>query len=139
MMTDVQKEKIWYWRMEGLGYGGIAARLGLSENTVKSFCRRNDLTGTAAKEASTVCRHCGQPLAKSPGRKGRKFCCEACRRAWWKANPELVERKAFYIVTCARCGKEFESYGNKSRKYCSHACYIAARFGEGGSHDEGAV
>ena len=38
MMTDAQKEKIRYWRMEGLGYGGIAARLGLSENTVKSFC-----------------------------------------------------------------------------------------------------
>lgn len=24
MMTDAQKEKIRYWRMEGLGYGGIA-------------------------------------------------------------------------------------------------------------------
>lgn len=139
MMTDVQKEKIRYWRMEGLGYGEIATRLGLPENTVKSFCRRNSLTGTAATEASTACRHCGQPLAKSPGRKGRKFCCEACRRAWWKANPELVERKAFYRLACVRCGREFESYGNKRRKYCSHACYIAERFGEGGNHDKGAV
>lgn len=139
MMTDAQKEKIRYWRMEGLGYGGIAARLGIPENTVKSFCRRNDLTGTATIEASMARRHCGQPLSGSPGRKGRKFCCEACRRAWWKANPELVDRRAFYRLACARCGKEFESYGNKGRKYCSHACYIAARFGEGGSHDEGAV
>lgn len=139
MMTDVQKEKIRYWRMEGLGYGGIAARLGISENTVKSFCRRNNLTGTAAMEASMACRHCGQPLAALPGRKDRKFCSEACRRTWWKANPELVDRKAFYLLTCARCGKEFESYGNKNRKYCSHACYIAERFGEGGRHDERAV
>ena len=138
-MTDAEKEKIRFFRMEGLGYGAIAVRLGLSENTVKSFCRRNHLTGVAAKEADTVCRHCGQSLAELPGRKGRKFCSEACRRAWWKAHPELVDRTAFYLMTCARCGKEFKSYGNQKRKYCSHACYIAARFGEGGGHDKGAV
>jgi len=34
-------------------------------------------------------------------------------------------------MTCARCGKEFTSYGNKNRKYCSHDCYIKARFWEG--------
>lgn len=138
-MTDTEKEKIRFLRMEGLGYGAVAARLGLSENTVKSFCRRNHLTGAVAKEASMACRHCGQPLAESPGRKGRKYCSEACRRAWWKAHPELVDRKAFYLMACARCGKEFESYGNKGRKYCSHGCYIAARFGKGDGHDEGAV
>ena len=67
-MTDAEKEKIRFFRMEGLGYGAIAVRLGLSENTVKSFCRRNHLTGVAAKEADTVCRHCGQSLAELPGR-----------------------------------------------------------------------
>lgn len=138
-MTNAEKEKIRFWRMEGLGYGMIAARLELSENTVKSFCRRNHLTGVAAKEAPTTCRHCGMALSSLPGRKGRKFCSEACRRAWWKAHPELVNRKAFYLMTCAHCGKEFKSYGNRTRKYCSHACYIAVRFGEGGSHDEGTV
>lgn len=138
-MTDAEKEKIRFFRMEGLGYGAIAARLGLSENTVKSFCRRNHLTGVAAKEAVTACRHCGQSLAELPGRKGRKFCSEACRRAWWKTHPELVDRKAFYLMTCAHCGEEFKSYGNQKRRYCSHACYIAARFGEGGGHDKGTV
>ena len=43
-MTDAQKENIRYLRGEGLGYRAIAARLGISENTVKSFCRRNNLT-----------------------------------------------------------------------------------------------
>lgn len=138
-MTDAEKEKIRFWRMEGFGYGTIADRLGLSENTVKSFCRRNHLTGVAAKEVPTTCRHCGAALSSLPGRKGRKFCSEACRRAWWKAHPELVNRKAFYRMTCSHCGKEFKSYGNRTRKYCSHACYITARFGEGGSYDEGTV
>ncbi len=27
-------------------------------------------------------------------------------------------------------GKEFFVHGNKGRKYCSHQCYIADRFGE---------
>ncbi|MCI8790782.1 MAG: RNA polymerase subunit sigma-70, partial [Lachnospiraceae bacterium] len=40
-MTDAEKEKIRFLRMEGLGYGAVAERLGLSENTVKSYCRRN--------------------------------------------------------------------------------------------------
>lgn len=43
-MTDAQKEQVRYLRCEGLGYGAIATRLGISENTVKSFCRRNNLT-----------------------------------------------------------------------------------------------
>lgn len=114
-MTDAQKENIRYLRGEGLGYRAIAARLGISENTVKSFCRRNNLTGVASKEPPQVCRQCGQPLAKAPKRKERKFCSEACRRAWWKAHPELVDRKAFYTLTCAECGKEFSSYGNRKR------------------------
>ena len=48
-MTDAQKEQVRYLRCEGLGYGAIATRLGISENTVKSFCRRNNLTGWLPK------------------------------------------------------------------------------------------
>lgn len=51
----------------------------------------------------------------------------------------LFYRKAFYPLICAECGKEFLSYGNRKRKYCSHACYIKARFQKGGCHDEGTV
>ena len=72
-VTDAEKEMIRFLRMEGLGYGAVAERLGLSENTVKSYCRRNHLTGVAAKERAKVCRECGVPLASVPGRKGRKF------------------------------------------------------------------
>lgn len=124
--------------MEGLGYGAVAERLGLSENTVKSYCRRNHLTGVAAKEPPVVCRECGVPLAFVPGRKGRKFCSEGCRRAWWRSHPELVHREAYYTLVCAHCRREYRSYGNKGRKYCSHGCYIKARFGKGGgSPDDG--
>ena len=39
-------------------------------------------------------------------------------------------RKAVYHFVCACCGEPFTAYGNENRKYCSHSCYIAGRFGK---------
>lgn len=133
-MTENEKAKVRFFRTtEGLGYGAIADKLGLSENTVKSFCRRNGLAGVASKKVATICRQCHKPLVQESKeeskRKGAKFCSEACRRAWWKEHPELITRKSYYTLVCAHCGKTFQSYGNSRRKYCGHPCYIAARFG----------
>lgn len=132
-MTKQEIAKIKFFRSEGLGYGAIATKMGLSVNTVKSFCRRNGLTGVAKEKAFIFCRQCGKPLEQEEKKRARKFCCEACRRAWWKEHPELITRQAYYTITCAHCGQEFRSYGNNKRKYCNHACYIAARFGGGPS------
>jgi len=49
-----------------------------------------------------------------------------------------MNRKAVYPVVCAHCARPFESYGNAGRKYCSHGCYIAARFGPSGGRAVGA-
>ena len=43
-MTDEQKEKIIRFRSMGRGYADIGKELGISKDTVKSFCRRNSLT-----------------------------------------------------------------------------------------------
>ena len=45
-MTEIQKQKARQMRLDGNGYRRIATELELSLNTVKSFCRRNRLTGT---------------------------------------------------------------------------------------------
>ena len=39
-MTENQKTQIAKLRAAGLGYGKIAQQLGMSLNTVKSYCRR---------------------------------------------------------------------------------------------------
>ena len=65
----------------------------------------------------------------TPGAKRKMFCSDACRVAWWNCHKDLVTRKAVYMIPCAGCGKVFKSYGNRNRKYCSHGCYINARFG----------
>ena len=99
-------------------------------HTVKSWCRRNNITpssaiATVAGVADVVgCLNCGRKLS---GRQSR-FCCQTCRRTWWKTHPDLINRKAFYSFTCAHCAKPFSAYGNAKRKYCTHACYIRHRF-----------
>ena len=45
IMTEEQKSRIHLLRERGLGYIRVAQALGISENTVKSYCRRDKLTG----------------------------------------------------------------------------------------------
>jgi hypothetical protein len=133
IMNALQKQQVARMRQAGLGYSRIARSLGLSGNTVKSYCKRNALGGIGAalpQSEKPVCRHCGIPVPQLPKRKKRVFCSDACRVVWWNTHPGMVRRKAVYSFTCAYCSASFESYGNQKRKYCSHACYIAARFGK---------
>lgn len=134
-MTDEQKTKISELRAEGCGYGTIAQRLGMSPNTVKSFCRRNkaelerQIPAGVPERHSYPCKNCGKPVQQTPHRKRKMFCSDHCRNTWWNSHLEQVQRKAIYEFTCPCCGKQFTVYGNKNRKYCSHECYIEHRFG----------
>jgi DNA-directed RNA polymerase subunit M/transcription elongation factor TFIIS len=141
LMNTEQKEQIRKLRSSGHGYAAIANALGLTKNQVSAFCRRNNLTGQIADSGDentpdgSYCRFCGKPIRQKPGRKEARFCCDACRLSWWNAHPEQVNRKAVYFFTCAGCGRRFTAYGNRHRKYCSHACYIADRFKSGDGHE----
>jgi len=109
-------------RLEGHSPSVIAAKLGLAPGTVRSHIHRHPvIPGTKA------CQNCGKPLMQPKGRREKKFCSDACRMAWWNSHQEDVSMKAYYNLVCQHCGKEFESYGNKNRKYCCRACYVASR------------
>lgn len=137
-MTDEQKQKIREYREQGYGYLAIASTLNSTKNQVVGFCHRNNLTGEIGTgkvlNDMDLCRNCGKPLTQPVGKKRIRFCCSECRTKWWNSHPEMVNRKAVYPFTCAHCGSSFTAYGNNHRKYCSHACYIADRFG-GDRHD----
>lgn len=134
-MTTYEMEKIKTMRQQGLGYGKIGQILGISNSAVRSFCRRNGLTGDAPQN-TVLCQHCGKTIPVIPKRKPRKFCSDACRTAWWNNHPGSVNRKAVYNFTCACCGEHFTAYGNRNRKYCSHSCYIADRYQRGVSGND---
>ena len=126
-MTTALKQRIEYLRGKGESYGAIANDLGISENTVKSYCRRNNISTAVKQEVSAIntCANCGCALQRTPRAKQKRFCSDKCRMAWWKAHPEAINRKAVYLFVCLNCRKEFEAYGNKNRKYCSRACFGA--------------
>ncbi len=177
-MDMKQKERVVALRSRGMGYAAIAGTLGVTKSQVSGYCRRagiakgdtEEAPGTcpecgaaveqhpgrkrrrfcsdacrrawwnahpemvrrrAVEEAPGTCPECGAAVEQHPGRKRRRFCSDACRRAWWNAHPEMVRRRAVYEFECACCGQPFTAYGNAGRKYCSHACYIADRFGKG--------
>ena len=124
-MTKEQKTLILYYREQHMTYRQIGEKLGLSPDTVKTFCRRNGAqTGKTAQSAECRCRNCGAPVHPLPGRRERLFCSPACRTAYWRKH-NLLGKDPRY---CAGCGALLTG-GSASRKYCSHACYIRHRFG----------
>lgn len=130
-MTTDEKRMLTIYRQQGLGYKKIAQMMGLSVNTVKTYCKRNALGAIVVQQphsTDSVCKCCNAPLVQNPGRKPRIFCSDACKVKWWNAHPELVKHRGDRQVICGHCGKPFGVNKNSTRKYCSHACYIADRF-----------
>ena len=145
-MINIQKEQIQRMRQEGQSYSYIASTLGVSKNTIKAYCRRSKLLASVnmkakeEKEIYTICKQCEKPLTQGKKGQPKKFCAEECRRLWWKANDRELVKKAYYTLSCTECGNKFESYGNKNRKFCGHACYIKNRFKkERGLNESGAI
>jgi len=137
-MDKYQKEQISVLRRNGQSYTEIAKQIRASRDAVISYCRRNGLQDIGknikSDDKADCCRECGKALVQTAGMKRRIFCSKECRVKWWNEHPEKVRRKAIYQYTCPTCGERFSAYGNARRKYCSHACYIADRFG-GGTHE----
>ena len=124
-MTKEQKTLILYYREQHMTYRQIGEKLGLSPDTVKTFCRRNTPQEDRTEaSASSQCRNCGAPVHPLPGRRERLFCSPACRTAYWRKHNLLGGTPRY----CAGCGALLTG-GSASRKYCGHACYIRHRFG----------
>lgn len=126
-MTDMERSRIVELQHQGYGYKKISSITGLPLNTVKSFCARHPVQIKELPSSNALCRNCLTPLEQTPHKRKRMFCSDACRMAWWNAHPERVQRKAYYTLTCRHCGKQFESYGNSHRVFCSRDCYLKFR------------
>ena len=134
-MDDKQKEKIIKLRAKGKGYKTISNILGINVNTIKSFCKRKNINAETASKLleripieTTFCDNCGREIKQMPKQKKKRFCSDECRIQWWNSHLDQVKRKAYYTFRCVHCGKVFQVYGDSRRRYCSHDCFIAARF-----------
>lgn len=138
-MTNEQRKQIYLLRKSGLGYQAIGKAIGLSRDSVRSFCRSHGMSGvTGISEdirrrikSGELCMYCAGKIKKAETGRPAKFCCDECRRAYWKIhrNEGKHSMKATYTMECKYCHQIFESYGNKHRKYCCHEHYIYDRFG----------
>ncbi len=131
-MNQLQIEKIQDLRNSGKSMGQISKETGIPVSTVKSYFRRHKPLGDEEEGTHTspeFCVECGKPLKRGGPGKPKRFCKESCRRAWWKAHKNLVCSDSLQIE-CACCGKGFVSFKSRKQKYCSHGCYIKARFGK---------
>ena len=135
-MTEENKLQIRSLHSQGYGYKKIASEIGISVNTVKSFCRNNKLTEISS---AAVCQACGKTIVQLPKQKQRKFCSAKCRDNWWNKNRAMGNKPTGEILRCAHCGREFSAYKREQRKYCSHACYVAERFQGGDVNEQGTV
>ena len=97
-----------------------------------------DLEEFIAACAKQFCPWCGAPVIPNVRGRKKKFCSDKCRNKWWNARLDLVNRKAFREIVCVGCGRTFTVYGQVKRKYCSHQCYIEARFGRDDNEQEAA-
>jgi uncharacterized protein YjcR len=131
-VTESERSIIRRMREGGAPYTAIAGHLGISPNTVKSFCQRKDIKPQVELRPVSelcFCAQCGQPVAQPENRKQKRFCSDKCRSKWWNKHRQELSHKFAVITSCAHCGNRFESYPQEKRKYCCHACYIKARFG----------
>ena len=139
MITALQEEQIRKLRSQGIGYRQIASQLNMSRDTVRYYCKANNLQGykeavqlniQRIEEDNNICSYCGKELIQTKTGRKKHFCNDVCRRKWWNQNRDKirVSPSAIYSFTCKCCGKEFTAYGNTHRQYCSHECYISDRF-----------
>lgn len=127
MIRPEIKTSILILRQQGETYAGIATALGLSPNTVKSVCRRKGVQTAAISEPDPdVCKNCGEPLVRIPGKKPKAFCSTHCRTVWWNK----ARSREPYWLNCHYCGKGFISFGNRKKKFYSRECRRFSRYGE---------
>lgn len=128
-MTNETKLKIDELRSKGLGYSKIANLLGITKNSVASYCKRSVGISISGDKKIIRCLNCGKPIIINSNSKPRKFCSDKCRRLYWKNHESEINKKTFHEFICPICGKCVKLYGKPHQKYCSLTCYFKARYG----------
>lgn len=136
-ITALRKEQAKLLRSKGMSIGKTADWTGLTKGVVNNISRgigavEEDKTIEERMKAGKACLYCGADLPEHNG-VGRyaHYCGNTCRREYWRIHRDEVAQKpkSIYTHTCAYCGKTFESYGKRARKYCDRHCFMLHRNG----------
>ena len=125
-MTDIEKQRILNLRLRGFDYAAISHEIQIKPETVRSYCRKVNLT-EISKAESTSCLFCGKQISQPNRGIIKLYCSERCRSAWRRSTKTMNEKIYHHIYQ--GCGKEFDTITNKVQKYCSRTCYQKSRKG----------
>lgn len=96
-MNDYEKKHIKTLRSLGCSFGQIAEVLTISENTIRSYCRRNDIQVKPdidhvdhTKIHYRVCPECHKLFVAKSKRKNQ-FCSASCRAKAWRKKQKLQQ------------------------------------------------
>lgn len=133
-MNEIDKQKIRKLRIQGYGYLRISEQLQISPNTIRSFCKKENIDGyikageqLKGKENLTLCKQCNKKFYQIAGRKKKVFCSDACCKVYWSLHKDKQRRIVPQIYQCLICGKDYYEYPSRERKYCSRECYYTSK------------
>lgn len=117
-MTKQQKQIIAELRESGVPISSISEQLGISANTIKSYCQRHGILPlNKPRRNIRFCLQCHIEIPQTPHRKEKKFCCDKCRQLWWTRHSAIIQRRSQIKLTCPVCGRTFQSNKSKHRKF----------------------
>ena len=136
-MNKHVKSQIINLHCQGVRYVDISRQLKIPVSTIKSFVYSHQADVEAGMANIPTCPNCGAPVPKMHF-KPRRFCSDRCRVLYWKEHQDELKHTTMVPITCTNCHGTFMDYAGRNRRYCSHSCYIQARYG-GGSIDKAAI
>lgn len=112
-MTSDQKAVVDRLRSQGRGYKYIASEMGISENTVKSYCRRAPLPVASATDSASV--------PEKPTAPQRKV--NTAVTAPMPVQP--ADQNPVNTMPCRWCGNPVaQTPGRKEKMFCSDPCRV---------------
>ena len=112
-MDEIQRQKIRKLRSQGYGYLRISTLLEISPNTIRSFCKKENIAGyinsgeqLRGKDNLQVCKQCGKKFYQIAGRKNKTFCSDSCCKVYWTLHKDKQRRLVPQKYNCIVCNKE---------------------------------
>ena len=120
-------------RKAGYSYAEISRACNIPSNSIRTLCISKDIDPLSDSRPSSpldplpLCKHCGQPIVKIPGRKFRMFCSYECQKSYWSPRCNTPRLLSLEVLSCPICGNSFSAVPSHKRIYCSRKCYYISR------------
>ena len=119
----MNRRKMWLkvqeFSAKGVPVREIALRLKISKSAVSRLQSSKEEPSEFVK-----CKRCGETFIPNKYYPNQKFCCDNCRRIYWRKKYKKLGTDKKLLLTCNYCGRLFYA-DRKTVKFCSRECYLS--------------